>query len=123
MMARMSETKRSPGRDLYERDEHEWIAAQISALASGQLKRLDRENLIEFLSEMTSRDRRELRSRLTVPLLHLLKVRFQPERLSASWGRTFRAWQGVRTLSRRRLIATPPAWPRAKPDCRPRSSR
>jgi hypothetical protein len=99
MMARMSETKRSPGRDLYERDEHEWIAAQISALASGQLKRLDRENLIEFLSEMTSRDRRELRSRLTVPLLHLLKVRFQPERLSASWVSTILVQQNeIRSL-------------------------
>jgi len=81
----MSETKRAPGRDLYERDEHEWIAAQISALASGQMNQLDRENLIEFLSEMTIRDRRELKSRLTVLLLHLLKVRVQPERLSVSW--------------------------------------
>ncbi len=81
----MSETKQPPGRDLYERDEHEWIAAQISALATGQMNRLDRENLIEFLSEITIRDRRELRSRLTVLLHHLLKVRFQPDRLSASW--------------------------------------
>ncbi len=85
MMARMSETKQSPGRELYERDEHEWIAAQISALESGEMNRLDRENLIEFLSETTIRDRRELRSRLSVLLLHLLKIRFQPERLSASW--------------------------------------
>jgi hypothetical protein len=85
MVARMSQTKRPPGRDLYERDEHAWIAAQISALESGQMNRLDRENLIEFLTEVTIRDRRELRSRLTVLLLHLLKVRFQPERLSTSW--------------------------------------
>ena len=81
----MSEAKLSPGDDFYERDEHEWIAVHISALESGQLNRLDRENLIGFLSEMTLRDRRELRSRLTVLLLHLLKVRFQPDRLSASW--------------------------------------
>jgi len=99
MMARMSETKQSPGRDLYERDEHEWIAAQISALKSGQLNRLDRENLIEFLSEMTIRDRRELRSRLTVLLLHLLKVRFQPERLSAGWVSTILVQQNeIRSL-------------------------
>jgi hypothetical protein len=99
MMARMSQTKQSPGRDLYERDEHEWIAAQISALESGQLNRLDRENLIEFLSEMTIRDRRELRSRLTVLLLHLLKVQFQPERLSASWVSTILVQQNeIRSL-------------------------
>jgi hypothetical protein len=80
MMARMSETKRSPGPDRYGRDEHEWIAAQISALESGQMNRLDRENLIEFLSES---DRGELRSRLTVLLLHLsIKV----SRLTSSHG-------------------------------------
>ena len=95
----MSETKPSPGRDLYERDEHEWIAAQISALASGQMDRLDRENLIEFLSETTIRDRRELRSRLTVLLLHLLKVRLQPERLSSSWVSTILVQQNeIRSL-------------------------
>jgi hypothetical protein len=95
----MSETKQTAGHDLYERDEHEWIAAQISALESGQLNRLDRENLIEFLSEMTIRDRRELRSRLTVLLLHLLKARFQPERLSASWVSTILVQQNeIRSL-------------------------
>ena len=72
------------GRELYQRDEHEWIEAQISALADGHLNRLDRANLIELLTEMTIRDRRELRSRLTVLLHHLLKVQFQPERLTQS---------------------------------------
>jgi hypothetical protein len=99
MMARMSQTKRPPGRELYERDEHEWIAAQISALESGQMNRLDRENLIEFLSEKTVSDRRELKSRLTVLLLHLLKVRYQPERLSASWVSTILVQQNeIRSL-------------------------
>ena len=73
------------GRQLYEADEHEWIAAQISALTDGQFNRLDRTNLVEYLSEMTIRDRRELQSRLTVLLHHLLKVRFQPERLTRGW--------------------------------------
>jgi hypothetical protein len=99
MMVRMSETKQSPGHDLYERDEHEWIAAQISALESGQLNRLDRTNLIEFLSEMTIRDRRELRSSLTMLLLHLLKVRFKPDCLSASSVRTILIQQNeIRSL-------------------------
>jgi hypothetical protein len=96
MMARMSETA---GHELYERDEHEWIAAQISALESGEMNRLDRENLIAYLSEITIRDRRELRSRLTVLLLYLLKVRFQPERLSVSWVSTILVQQNeIRSL-------------------------
>lgn len=95
----MSETKPSADHELYERDEHEWIAAQISALKSGQMSRLDRENLIAFLSEIAVRDRRELGSQLTVLLLHLLKVRFQTERLSVSWISTILVQQNeIRTL-------------------------
>jgi hypothetical protein len=82
----VTDTVESPaGRELYERDEHQWIAAQISALTDGQLNRLDRANLIEYLTEMTVRDRRELQSRIVVMLHHLLKVQFQPERLTQSW--------------------------------------
>ncbi len=73
---------------LYEADEHAWIEQQIAALRSGCLDQLDRAHLIEFLTEMTIRDRRELRSRLTVLLIHLLKIRFQPGRLTRSWGDT-----------------------------------
>ena len=73
------------GRDLYEADEHAWIAAQVEALTEGALHRLDRANLADYLTEMTIRDRRELRSGLTVLLIHLLKVRVQPERMTRSW--------------------------------------
>lgn len=79
---------RGHDRGLYEADEHAWIARQIEALQDGNLDRLDRANLAEYLTEMTVRDRRELRSRLTVLLQHLLKMQLQPERMSASWGRT-----------------------------------
>lgn len=72
------------GDTLYETDEHEWIAAQIAALSTGQLQRLDRAHLVEYLSDMTIRDRRELQSRLTVLLRHLLKVQLQPARLTRS---------------------------------------
>lgn len=74
-----------PARDLYETDEHAWIAAQIAALTEQDYSRLDRASLIEYLTEMTVRDRRELKSRLTILLLHLLKIRVQPERLTRSW--------------------------------------
>jgi len=79
--------------DLYEADEHAWIAEQVAALRSGQLHRLDRTHLAEFLTDMALRDRRELKSRLTVLLHHLLKVRMQPERLTRSWVNTIVAQQ------------------------------
>jgi len=75
-------------RELYESDEHEWIAQQIAALRSGRLHEIDRDNLAEFLNEMTIRDRRELRSRFSVLLQHLLKARMQPAKMSRSWLRT-----------------------------------
>jgi uncharacterized protein DUF29 len=71
--------------DLYEVDEHLWIEAQIDALRTGRTDQLDRAHLIEYLTEMTIRDRRELKSRLATLLIHLLKVRFQPDRLPRSW--------------------------------------
>lgn len=73
---------------LYEADEHAWIETQIAALAQGEDRRLDRPHLIEYLSEMTIRDRRELQSRLTVLLHHMLKVRHQPLHLTRSWVNT-----------------------------------
>jgi len=72
-------------RALYEADEHAWIARQIEALRSGRLAELDRANLVEYLTDMTIRDRRELESRFVVLLQHLLKVLKQPDRLSRSW--------------------------------------
>jgi hypothetical protein len=78
-----NDTLHQPGTsDLYEADEHEWIAAQIAALTDGQFDRLDRANLIEFLTEIMIRDRRELRSRLIVLLHHLLAIEVLPERLA-----------------------------------------
>jgi len=65
-------------------DEHQWMAEQIAGLSDCDFERLDREHLIEYLTDMTIRDRRELRSRLTVLLLHLLKVRYQPGRRTRS---------------------------------------
>ncbi len=85
--------------DLYEADEHRWIEAQIEALRTGRTDQLDRAHLIEYLTEMTIRDRRELRSRLTILLIHLLNTRFQPARLSRSWVDTILAQQSeVKTL-------------------------
>jgi hypothetical protein len=54
-------------------------------MRAGKLDDLDKEHLIQYLTEMTIRDRRELRSRLTVLFQHLLKIEFQPTRISRSW--------------------------------------
>jgi hypothetical protein len=68
--------------DLYEAHEHAWIERQIAALRDGAFDRLDRANLIEFLSSMAARDRRELASRTTLLMQHMIKYSVQPERAS-----------------------------------------
>ncbi len=78
---------------LYAEDELEWIAAQIAALQADRLDLLDREHLVEYLTDMTGREHRELTSRLVVLLMRLLKVREQPEKVSKSWVRTIREQQ------------------------------
>lgn len=58
---------------LYEQDLNLWLEQAIAQLKSGQLKELDIENLIEELEGLAGRDRRELKSRLTTLIEHLLK--------------------------------------------------
>jgi len=76
------------GRKLYEADEHAWIECQVAALRAGDLDRIDRATLIEYLTEMAGRDRRELESRLVVLYAHILKYRLQPDRATRNWGLT-----------------------------------
>ena len=78
---------------LYEADEHAWIERQIGVLRDGDLDRLDRANLIAYLTDMAARDRRELGSRLIVLYAHVLKSRIQPEQATESWRLTIREQQ------------------------------
>jgi hypothetical protein len=70
---------------LYEQDFFRWIQVTAAALRSGNFSQLDIDNLVEEVESLGRRDRRELQSRLTVLLMHLLKWQFQPEMRSRSW--------------------------------------
>ncbi len=73
---------------LYEADEHQWMLEQIELLRANKFESVDRGNLIQYLTEMTIRDRRELGSRFAVLLQHLLKFLVQPDHASRSWVNT-----------------------------------
>jgi Domain of unknown function DUF29 len=74
----------------YEEDFYAWTVEQARLLRSGELSALDVANIAEEIESLGRSDRRELGSRLTVLLLHLLKRRSQLGMKSKSWSATIR---------------------------------
>jgi hypothetical protein len=73
---------------LYDRDFHAWANEQVRLLRAGDLSDADIEHIAEEIESMGRAEKRELVSRLTVLLLHLLKWQFQPDRRGSSWEAT-----------------------------------
>lgn len=71
--------------ELYTDDETAWLEAMAERIGAGDYADLDYVNLREYLSDMARRDRREVKSRLTVLLTHVLKWAHQPGHRSRSW--------------------------------------
>ena len=71
--------------DLYEQDFYAWTMKNAELLRRRQLTEVDLEHLAEELESMGKSERRELMSRLTQLLLHLLKWRLQPALRTRSW--------------------------------------
>lgn len=76
--------------NLYSQDFYAWTQTQAKALAEQNLADLDWPHLKEELEALGRQEYRELVSRLTVLLGHLLKWQFQPEKRSRSWFLTIR---------------------------------
>lgn len=65
---------------LHDADFYTWTQQQADHLRAGRLDALDALHLIEELESMGAREWRELETRLSILLQHLLKWRYQPER-------------------------------------------
>ncbi|MBC5794580.1 DUF29 domain-containing protein [Sphaerospermopsis sp. LEGE 00249] len=74
--------------NLYEQDFYLWIETTAQQLRQGDFTEVDLGNLIEEIESMGRSEKRELKSRLIVLLMHLLKWHYQPEKRSASWQST-----------------------------------
>src|SRR5437660_6611753 len=72
----------------YEEDFYAWTVEQSRLLRSGELSAIDVANIAEEIESMGRSDRRELKSRLVVLVMHLLKWRHQPSARSRSWSAT-----------------------------------
>lgn len=74
--------------ELYELDETAWLDQMSTFVRAGEVDLLDLENLAEYLSDMATRDRREVTARMAVLMAHLLMWNYQPQRRSRSWKNT-----------------------------------
>jgi hypothetical protein len=72
----------------YEEDFFAWTQEQARLLREGDVASIDLENLAEEIESVGRSDRREIRNRLTVLLVHLLKWQFQPKRRGSGWSIT-----------------------------------
>ena len=81
----MAQPRNAPA---YEDDFVAWLEDQAQRARRGDVHSLDLENIAEELEGMARRDRREIRNRLIVLLVHLLKHKFQPRRRSVGWRAT-----------------------------------
>lgn len=69
----------------YEKDFYSWTQEQANILRNGKFSNLDIPNLIEEIETMGRSEKRELESRLTILLLHLLKWKYQEVSRGRSW--------------------------------------
>lgn len=72
----------------YEEDFYAWTVEQARLLRRGEFSSIDAANIAEEIESLGRSDRRELESRLTVLLMHLLKWRKQSKMRSRSWSGT-----------------------------------
>jgi hypothetical protein len=74
----------------YETDIVAWANEQVALLRTGNLAKLDLKHIAEEIEDVGKSEQRELASRLSVLLAHLLKWQFQPSKQSKSWQSTIK---------------------------------
>jgi hypothetical protein len=84
--ASLTETRRVG----YDEDLYAWSLQQAALLRARRADGLDWEHLAQEIEWMVGRDRRELKNRLRVILLHLLKWQAQSAKRGASWRKSLR---------------------------------
>lgn len=73
----------------YETDYYSWAERQAEFIKNRTYDKVDWKNLAEEVLDLAKRDSRQLESRLEVLLIHLLKVRCQPDDPNkSSWNST-----------------------------------
>lgn len=84
----MLSTLSAPPATAYDEDYVQWIEEQASLLSTIDFPALDVINLADEIRDMARHERRSLRHRLTVLVMHMLKCQMQPEHKSDRWRAT-----------------------------------
>lgn len=74
----------------YTEDFAGWAEDTAKAIEEGRFEEIDRAALADEVASLGRQERREAESRMAVILMHMLKAKYQPEKLSASWQATIR---------------------------------
>lgn len=69
----------------YEQDFYKWTIDQSKFLKKKEFSKLDIDNLIEEIESLGRSERRALESYFKVLLIHLLKIKYQPDYRTRSW--------------------------------------
>ena len=80
-----SDQGNQPVSDLYDQDFYAWACEQAGLLREGRLSGADIAHIAEEIEGLGRNEKRELRSRLGVLFLHLLKWQYPPGRRGRSW--------------------------------------
>jgi hypothetical protein len=78
----------------YKQDTVAWAREQAALLREGRFSELDLANIAEEIEDVGKSEQREIESRLSVLLAHLLKWKYQPLRRGNSWLNTMRTQRG-----------------------------
>ncbi|MCI4624930.1 MAG: DUF29 domain-containing protein [Candidatus Magnetoovum sp. WYHC-5] len=81
-------TNTNTEQSLYERDFYQWGLYNAELLRQGRFAEIDVENIAEEIEGMSRSYKRELFSRLSVLITHLLKWQYQYKKRSRSWSKT-----------------------------------
>lgn len=69
----------------YDQDFYAWTQEQATLLKEQRFTELDLDHLVEEIASMGRSEKRELDSRLSVLIVHLLKWHYQPEKRTRGW--------------------------------------
>jgi len=92
-------------RVLYRKDYYGWLQENAQMIREKRFSEIDAENIAEELESMGKSEKRELSSRLTILLLHLLKWQKQSVKRSMSWRNTI----AVQRIDIRELLEDSPS--------------